>query len=96
MAFLPGFLTPSRSVPLTRWRSESRWSSQPSTLAILIGGLWIFGTGEALLVVADLGVGPWTVFAQGLTPTTAVTLALTILMITLAVTLLSLHSPISP
>ncbi len=70
MAILPGFLTPSRSVPLTRWRSESRWSSQPSTLAILVGGLWIFGTGEALLVVADLGVGPWTVFAQGLTART--------------------------
>lgn len=29
-------------------------------------GLWLFGTGEALLVDAGLGVTPWTVFAQGL------------------------------
>ena len=87
MAFLPGFLTPSRSVPLTRWRSESRWSSQPSTLAILIGGLWIFGTGEALLVVADLGVGPWTVFAQGLTARTGLNIGVTTFIISLVVLL---------
>ena len=87
MAFLPGFLTPSRSVPLTRWRSESRWSSQPSTLAILVGGLWIFGTGEALLVVADLGVGPWTVFAQGLTARTGLNIGLTTFMISVVVLL---------
>jgi uncharacterized membrane protein YczE len=29
-------------------------------------GLWLFGTGEALLVDADLGVSPWTVLAQGI------------------------------
>jgi uncharacterized membrane protein YczE len=33
---------------------------------ILFVGLWLFGTGEGLLVVAGLGVSPWTVFAQGL------------------------------
>jgi uncharacterized membrane protein YczE len=60
------FLRPSRSVPVTRWRSASRWRARPTTFVILITGLWIFGTGEALLVAADLGVSPWTVFAQGL------------------------------
>lgn len=57
---------PSRSVPVTRWRSASRWRTGPTTFTILIVGLWIFGTGEAMLVAADLGVSPWTVFAQGL------------------------------
>jgi uncharacterized protein len=28
-------------------------------------GLWLFGSGEALLVDAGLGVSPWTVLAQG-------------------------------
>jgi uncharacterized protein len=65
MQIFPGFLRPSRSVPLTRWRSERRWTTKPSTLSVLIIGLWLFGTGEALLVIADLGVGPWTVLAQG-------------------------------
>ena len=60
------FLRPSRSVPVTRWRSHSRWRSGPGTFAILVVGLWLFGTGEAMLVAADLGVSPWTVLAQGL------------------------------
>ncbi len=70
MQIFPGFLRPSRSVPLTRWRSERRWTSKPSTLSVLILGLWLFGTGEALLVIADLGVGPWTVLAQGVSTRT--------------------------
>jgi uncharacterized membrane protein YczE len=53
-------------VPVTRWRANSRWRARPTTLLILFVGLWLFGTGEGLLVVAGLGVSPWTVFAQGL------------------------------
>ena len=87
MPFLPRFLTPSRSVPVTRWRSESRWSSKPSTLAILIIGLWIFGTGEALLIIADLGVGPWTVFAQGLNVRTGLSIGTTTFIISVVVLL---------
>lgn len=56
---------PDRTIPVTAWRSERRWSGRPATLFVLIAGLWLFGTGEALLVVSDLGVGPWTVLAQG-------------------------------
>ena len=64
---LPSWLRPSRTIPITPWRAPSRWRARPSTLAILIAGLWLFGTGEALLVVAELGNGPWTVLAQGMT-----------------------------
>ena len=35
------------------------------TLVVLVGGLWLFGTGEALLVASHLGNTPWTVLAQG-------------------------------
>lgn len=35
------------------------------TLVVLLGGLWLFGTGEALLVASHLGNTPWTVLAQG-------------------------------
>jgi uncharacterized membrane protein YczE len=60
------FLLPSHTVPVTRWRSSSRWRTSPGTFVILIIGLWIFGTGEALLVTSTLGNAPWTVLAQGL------------------------------
>jgi len=33
---------------------------------VLLVGLWLFGTGEALLVDSSLGVSPWTVLAQGI------------------------------
>lgn len=62
-----GWLKPSRSVPVTRWRSERRWTGRPRTLTVLFLGLWMFGTGDGLLVSAGLGVSPWTVLAQGLT-----------------------------
>jgi uncharacterized membrane protein YczE len=41
------------------------WRPGPARLAILIAGLWLFGTGEACIVAADLGNSPWTVLAQG-------------------------------
>ena len=60
-------IVPSRTIPRTRWRVEgSRWRTGPVTFVILILGLWLFGTGEAMLVDAALGNAPWTVFAQGL------------------------------
>lgn len=87
MRIFPAFLQPSRSVPLTRWRSDRRWTSRPSTLAVLIVGLWIFGTGEALLVISDLGVGPWTVLAQGVSTKTPLDIGAATFLISLLVLL---------
>lgn len=81
-------MRPSRSVPLTRWRSDRRWTGKPSTLFVLIIGLWLFGTGEALLVISDLGVGPWTVLAQGVASRTSLDIGLATFLISLAVLLL--------
>jgi uncharacterized membrane protein YczE len=54
---------------------------------VLISGLWLFGTGEALLVIADLGVGPWTVLAQGVSSRTPLDLGAATFLISLAVLL---------
>ena len=68
---------PSRTIPRTRWRSEgSRWRSGPRTFVVLILGLWLFGTGEAMLVDATLGNAPWTVFAQGISVRTGIAIGL--------------------
>lgn len=61
-----GWLRPARTVPVTRWRAPGRWSPRPASLVVLVVGLYLFGTGEALIVQAGLGVSPWTVLAQGL------------------------------
>lgn len=46
-------------------RERSRWRPSPGRLLQVIAGEWLFGTGEALLVAADLGNSPWTTLAQG-------------------------------
>ncbi|HEV2753281.1 MAG TPA: hypothetical protein VGV36_05535 [Solirubrobacteraceae bacterium] len=49
----------------------SRWRAGPRRLARLLAGLWIFGTGEGLLVISGLGVSPWTVLAEGVSAQSA-------------------------
>lgn len=46
----------------------------PVRLVKLLVGLWIFGSGEAAIVQADLGNSPWTVFAQGIAKHTPFTI----------------------
>ena len=82
---LPHVLRPSRSIPVTPWRSKSRWKAKPSTLLVLIFGLWLFGTGEALLVVAELGNGPWTVLAEGVSSRTSLSIGFATFAISLVV-----------
>ena len=43
----------------------SLWRAGPLRLTLLVLGLWVFGTGEACIVAAELGNSPWTVLAQG-------------------------------
>ncbi len=43
----------------------SRWRASPARLASLLVGLVLFGAGEAFLIASELGNSPWTVFAEG-------------------------------
>ena len=58
----------AKKVPATTWSSDDPMSTKPKakTLLILVVGLWIFGTGDAVIIAAGLGVAPWTVLAQGI------------------------------
>ena len=62
------FIRPAHKVPHTIWSSKTPLNLKPRiiTLFFLISGLWIFGTGEAILIDAGIGVSPWTVLAQGI------------------------------
>lgn len=48
----------------------SRWRPTPRRLASLLFGLCVFGAGEAVLIASDLGNSPWTVFAEGVSKQT--------------------------
>ena len=62
------FLRPAKDVPTTWWSATDPMTTRPParTLLILIAGLWIFGTGDAILIAAGIGNTPWTVLAQGI------------------------------
>ncbi len=60
------FLQPAKTIPHTFWTAKSRWSVTPKIFTFLIVGLSLFGIGEALLIQSTLGNSPWSVFAQGL------------------------------
>jgi uncharacterized protein len=66
----------------------NRWLPRPRRAAALVGGQWLFGTGEAMLVAAHLGNSPWTVFAQGTAMRTHLSIGLMTNLIGAAVLLL--------
>ena len=76
MSKFSAFLKPHKTVPITPWRANSRWDLSFSRVAILFFGLAIFGLGDALVVQSNLGNAPWTVFAQGHSLKTGLSLGL--------------------
>ena len=67
-------LRPHKTVPITPWRAHHRWDLSLSRVLILFFGLAIFGLGDALVVQSNLGNAPWTVFAQGISLKTGLSL----------------------
>ena len=61
-------LRPAKKVPTPRWSSSNPMSTRPrlSTLSILLVGEFLFGLGDAFLIVAGVGNTPWTVLAEGI------------------------------
>ena len=60
------FLRPHRTVPITPWTGKSKWDLSVKRVVILFFGLFIFGIGDALVIQSDIGNGPWSVLAQGI------------------------------
>jgi uncharacterized membrane protein YczE len=56
------------------FRAPSLWRARPRTIATLIAGLAVFGTGESLLVRSNFGAAPWTVLATGIAHSTGLSL----------------------
>lgn len=73
-AALISHLRPHKTVPITPWRGKHRWDLSFSRVLILVIGLALFGFGDALVVQSNLGNGPWTVFSQGLSLKTGLSL----------------------
>jgi uncharacterized membrane protein YczE len=66
---------------------DSRWRPTLRQLVQVVGGLWLFGMGEALVVASDLGNSPWTVLAQGVSKHTPLSIGAATFVIGVAVLL---------
>ena len=74
---------------MTPWsQAGSRWTSRPFGLVVLLIGLWIFGTGEAMLLASTLGNSPWTVLAEGIADNSALSVGAATFVVSAAVLLL--------
>ena len=81
-------LKPHKTVPITPWRANSRWDLSPARVLILFFGLAIFGLGDSLFIQAGIGNAPWTVFAEGLTYKTGMSIGFATFVISVFVLLL--------
>ena len=81
-------MRPQKTVPITSWTAKSSWDLSLKRVTVLFFGLAIFGLGEALLVQGSIGNAPWTVFAQGLSIKTSMSIGLTTFIISVCVLLM--------
>jgi uncharacterized protein len=56
----------ARHVPTFSWSSPRQWTTSPRPIAVLLGGLVLFGVGDWMLVASRFGNSPWTVLAEGI------------------------------
>jgi len=82
------FLQPSKTIPHTSWTAKNRWSLTPKIFIVLLVGLALFGLGEALLIQSSIGNSPWSVFAQGLSLQTPMSIGQSTAVTSVAVLLL--------
>ena len=52
-------------IPIVPWRSNTLWSLNPRAWCVSVLALFGFGIGDGLLLQSQLGNSPWTIFAQG-------------------------------
>lgn len=86
----------SHSIPLTPWRAHHQWSLSPARSLILIFGLLIFGFGDGLLIVSQLGNAPWSVLSQGISLRTGISIGWATFLVSSVVLLLWIPFKQSP
>ena len=67
-----------KNIPVVGWSSDNPLNFRPRfrTILWLTLGLLLFGAGETLMIAANAGVSPWTVFAQGISETLKISIGM--------------------
>lgn len=75
-------------VPVMPWTADHQWQLKPSALLVISLATILMGIGEGLLVLANLGSSPWTVFSQGIAIQTGISIGTSVAMVSVVVLLL--------
>ena len=81
-------LRPHKTIPITPWSASHRWDLSVSRVLILTFGLFIFGIGDSLIIISELGNAPWSVLAQGVATRSDITIGIATFLISCLVLLL--------
>ncbi len=75
-------------IPNMPWTAEHQWHLKPSSLLMISIATILMGIGDGLLVLANLGSSPWTVFSQGVALQTGLSIGTVVAIVSIIVLLL--------
>ncbi|QLB20908.1 hypothetical protein A6B43_04880 [Vespertiliibacter pulmonis] len=75
-------------IPKMPWAAQHQWQFKPLPLIVICIAMAVMGIGDGMIVLANFGSSPWTVFAQGLSLQTGLSIGIVIGIISLVVLLL--------
>lgn len=75
-------------IPRMAWSAEHQWQLKFSSLFVISLATILMGVGEGLLVLANLGSSPWTVFSQGIALQAGLSIGMVVAIVSVVVLLL--------
>lgn len=75
-------------IPQMPWAAQYQWQIRPLSLIVISIAMAIMGISEGLLVLANFGSSPWTVFSQGISVQTGLSIGVVIAIVSVIVLLL--------
>lgn len=75
-------------IPTMPWAAAHQWQLNPYSLLVICVAMALMGIGDGLLVAANFGSMPWTIFAQGIALQTGLSIGIVIALISVVVLLL--------
>lgn len=75
-------------IPTMPWAAAHQWQIRPLSLAVICTATALMGMSEGLLVLANFGSSPWTVFSQGIALQTGMSIGWVIALVSIVVLLL--------
>lgn len=75
-------------IPKMPWAADHQWQTKPHALLVIMIATALMGISEGLMVLANFGSSPWTVFSQGISLQTGISVGVAVGILSVVVLLL--------